>query len=72
MADMLIRISIDKTEPLTGTAAAGMRAPVPFVGWLEMLRTISDLVGADGRPGDRSLTTDEDVTERTERDEDRP
>lgn len=41
---MVIRIAIDTTEPLSGTAATECCAPVPFVGWLEMLRAISDLV----------------------------
>lgn len=41
---MVIRIAIDTTEPLSGTAATERCAPVPFVGWLEMLRAISELV----------------------------
>ena len=41
---MVIRIAIDTTEPLSGTAATEHCAPVPFVGWLEMLRAISELV----------------------------
>jgi hypothetical protein len=60
---MLIRIAIEKTDPLTGTAAAGRRAPVPFVGWLEMLRTISELVGADGRRSGRGPATSDEPTE---------
>ena len=46
---MQIRISIDTAEPLTGTAKAGTSAPVAFTGWLELLRAIAELVGADGR-----------------------
>jgi hypothetical protein len=49
---MLIQISIEKTEPLTGSAAIKGSGPVRFVGWLELLRAIADLVGADGRSGD--------------------
>jgi hypothetical protein len=44
---MQIQISIEQSEPLVGTAAAGTGAPVRFVGWLELLRAISDLVSAD-------------------------
>jgi hypothetical protein len=49
---MLIRISIEKTEPLTGTAATARSRPLAFVGWLELLRAISELVGAEGRSAD--------------------
>jgi hypothetical protein len=52
---MMIRISIDKTEPLVGSAVAGKKAPVPFVGWLDLLRAISELVGAEGCQGDQCL-----------------
>lgn len=45
---MVIRLAIDKTEPVTGIAEAACRCvSVPFVGWLEMLRAISDVVAAD-------------------------
>ena len=45
---IVIRLAIEKTEPLTGIAEAACRcASVPFVGWLEMLRAISGLVAAD-------------------------
>ena len=43
---MLIRITIDHTQPLAGTAATGGSDPVPFDGWLELLRVLSDLVAA--------------------------
>jgi hypothetical protein len=45
-AGISIHISIEKTEPLTGVAATEGRAPLPFVGWLELLRVVSDLIGA--------------------------
>jgi hypothetical protein len=41
---MVIRIAIDTTVPLAGTVATEQRPPVPFVGWLEMLRAISGLL----------------------------
>lgn len=47
---MEIRISIQTTEPLTGTATTGGKAPVSFEGWLEMLRVLSTLIGARGYP----------------------
>jgi hypothetical protein len=45
---VLIRLVIEKTQPLVGTAAAEGGDPVPFDGWLEMLRVISELVVAAG------------------------
>jgi len=42
---MEIRISIETTEPLAGTATAGSREPVRFEGWLDLLRVLSALVG---------------------------
>ena len=41
---MVIQVSIDTTEPLTGVATSCDREPVPFVGWLQMLRAVADLV----------------------------
>jgi len=60
---MLIRLSIDSTEPLTGTAAADTKPPVPFVGWLDLLRAISSVVGDDGSQGDDALAEHEATTE---------
>ncbi|MCC7367222.1 MAG: hypothetical protein IT306_02295 [Chloroflexi bacterium] len=42
---VVIQVSIDTTEPLTGSAFCEHRGPVPFVGWLQMLRAVSELVG---------------------------
>jgi hypothetical protein len=44
---MLIRIRIESTQPLAGTAAAKGSDPLPFEGWLELLRVISELVAAE-------------------------
>lgn len=42
---MVIKISIDTTQPLAGTAAMGERdASIPFTGWFELLRAISALI----------------------------
>ena len=49
---MLIRISIESTQPLTGTAATGKAEPVPFDGWLELLRVISELVATPPPDGE--------------------
>jgi hypothetical protein len=48
---MLIRIWIERTQPLAGTAEREDAAPVAFDGWLELLRAISELVGPPP-PGD--------------------
>jgi hypothetical protein len=45
-AGMVIRLAIEQTEPLTGTAANDSGEPVHFVGWLAMLKTISELIEA--------------------------
>jgi hypothetical protein len=71
-AGVSIRISIEQTEPLTGTAAAGKGTPVPFMGWLEMLRTISELVSAKERDGDRSPAAEGTPTERKGGNQDLP
>ena len=65
---MLIHVSIETADPLTGTAATAGRAPLPFVGWLELLRAISELVGAE-RFSDDGPGAAEAPTERTEGDQ---
>jgi hypothetical protein len=42
---MVIRISIDTRNPLAGSAATDGRDPLPFEGWMELLRVIAELVG---------------------------
>lgn len=41
---MVIQLAIDTAEPLVGSATNGSCAPVPFVGWLDLLRAVSALV----------------------------
>jgi hypothetical protein len=41
---MLIRISVDSSQPLTGSAASDEAGPLYFDGWLELLRVVSELV----------------------------
>jgi hypothetical protein len=52
---VLIRIWIDGTQPLTGTATTKGSEPLRFDGWLELLGVVAELVAAapssgDGRP----------------------
>ena len=57
---MLIRIRIEGTQPLAGTAATRGSKPLRFDGWLELLRVVSELVAAaeepmqEGQQGDGS------------------
>jgi hypothetical protein len=46
VAAMLIQISIQTTQPLTGSASSNGKEPVPFVGWLELLRAVAELADA--------------------------
>ncbi len=52
---MLIRISIQRRQPLAGTAATELGDPVPFEGWLELLRVVSELVAAAAPSGGREV-----------------
>jgi hypothetical protein len=47
---VLIRIRIEGTQPLVGTAATKGRKPLRFDGWLELLRVVSELVAAAEEP----------------------
>jgi predicted enzyme related to lactoylglutathione lyase len=51
---MLIRIWIEGTQPLAGTAATKGSEPLRFDGWLELLRVVSELLAAapSTRPAD--------------------
>ena len=63
---MLIRLSIVRAEPLTGSAATGTGAPVHFLGWMDLLRSISELVGAAATGDDGPHAGATGPTERTE------
>ena len=41
---VLIRVWIERADPLAGTAAVEDGEPLPFQGWLELLRVLSELV----------------------------
>jgi len=43
---VLIRVWIEGTQPLAGTAATKGSEPLRFDGWLELLRVVSELVAA--------------------------
>jgi hypothetical protein len=56
---MLIRIWVERMEPLAGTATTEGSEPLRFEGWLELLRVVSELVSAapsSGEDGDGELT----------------
>jgi hypothetical protein len=44
---MLIRIWIETTRPLAGSAATDAGDPLHFDGWLELLTVVSDQASAD-------------------------
>jgi hypothetical protein len=43
---VLIRLWIEGSQPLAGTAATEGSEPLRFDGWLELLRVVSELVAA--------------------------
>jgi hypothetical protein len=45
-AAVLIRLWIEGSQPLAGTAATEGSEPPRFGGWLELLRVVSELVAA--------------------------
>jgi hypothetical protein len=58
-AAVLIRLWIEGSQPLAGTAAIEGGEALRFEGWLELLRVVSELVAA--------ATTDGGVSDTTER-----
>lgn len=69
-APTVIRVSIEQTQPLKGTAATEDTAPVAFDGWMEFLGVVSELLGlrrprhggtrAESMQGGRMTNTRED------------
>lgn len=51
---MLITLAIEKTQPLTGTASCDGRGTATFVGWMELLRAVADLVGNQEHTGSQT------------------
>jgi hypothetical protein len=56
---VLIRVWIERTQPLAGTAATEGAEPVGFDGWLELLRVISELVAAAPTGGEDMKAAEE-------------
>jgi hypothetical protein len=52
---MVIRISIERADPIAGAAAAEGRAQVAFEGWLELLGVLSKLVARNGEGREASV-----------------
>jgi hypothetical protein len=57
---VLIRIWIEGTQPLAGTAATKGSKPLRFDGWLELLRVVSELVAAAQEPMQEGQTDTHD------------
>jgi hypothetical protein len=58
---MLIRVWIEGSQPLAGTAAVEGGEPLRFDGWLELLRVVSELVAVgttDSRDSDPAERAD--------------
>ncbi len=52
--DIVIRIRIQRLDPLTGTAAADDGAGVSFEGWMELIGAVAELLGFSDRSWDRA------------------
>ena len=50
MARMHLQVDVDQVDPIAGRLQCG-RVVVDFTGWLDFLRVVSDVIGADERPG---------------------
>ncbi len=57
----MIRISIETTEPLSGSATKEDAEPLSFVGWLDLLRVLSALVSTEGHSIEERLAASQDV-----------
>ena len=55
---MLIRLWVERMEPLAGTAATEGSEPLRFEGWLELLGVVSELVAAAPSSGEEADTAD--------------
>jgi hypothetical protein len=58
---VLIRIWLERTQPLAGTAATEGAAPRRFDGWLELLGALSELVATAPRAGEDQDATREPI-----------
>ena len=55
---MLMRVWIERIDPLSGTAATEGGTPLRFDGWLELLRVVSELVAPASSGGENAGTYD--------------
>jgi hypothetical protein len=51
---VLIRIWVERPEPLAGRAAAERHEPLRFEGWLELLGVVAELIAAAPSSGEES------------------
>ena len=63
VAAMLITLCIEKTQPLTGTATGSGEHTVAFLGWLDLLRAVSELTAA-AQPDEQGRLWDTESLER--------
>jgi hypothetical protein len=54
---VVIRLRIQRSEPLTGTAVTEDGSTVSFEGWMELIGAVAELLGSTGHPciGDRNV-----------------
>ena len=63
---MLIRISVESSQPLAGSADSDEAGPLYFDGWLEMLRVVSELItpvrygGEDAKQAETAIPAEPD------------
>jgi hypothetical protein len=48
--DAVIRIRVQRLDPLTGIAASETGAEVGFEGWMELIGAVANLIGSPDRP----------------------
>jgi hypothetical protein len=68
---MLIRISVESSQPLAGSAASDDAGPLYFDGWLELLRVLSELVTPARSGGDDATQAEAAMPAKPDGDDDR-
>lgn len=48
--DAVIRIRVQRRDPLTGIAASETGAELGFEGWMELIGAVANLIGSPDRP----------------------
>ena len=59
---MVISVTIERMQPVAGTASVGGERTVPFAGWLDLLRVMAGLAEATKDPVDGVRKADERST----------